>query len=123
MARQPRAFTRQTPGWFQEFDSIGGHTLEQISGLKLNNVGEVAFTGDFPGGRSVFTPNSLIVPTNHVTPNFAYEMRNEDRLGGFRKYLREVWKAAEGSPDPAQANTLARDFSDGLEQAYQESEE
>jgi hypothetical protein len=48
-------------------------------------------------------------------------MRSEGRLGGFRKYLREVWKAADGSPNPAQANTLARDFSDGLQHSYQEA--
>jgi hypothetical protein len=58
---------------------------------------------------------------DHVTPDFAYAMRSEGRLGGFRKYLREVWKAADGSPNPAQANTLARDFSDGLQHSYQEA--
>lgn len=58
---------------------------------------------------------------DHVNPEFAYTMRSEDRLGGFRKYLREIWKAADGSADPATTNSTARDFADGLQQSYQEA--
>lgn len=56
-----------------------------------------------------------------VDPNFALEMRTEQRLGGFRSYLRKVWNAVEGSPDPANADALARDFSDELTQSYQDA--
>ena len=81
----------------------------------------------FDSGAQTWTPLTKAFQNldfkflDHVTPDFAYAMRKEGRLGGFRKYLREVWKAAEGSPDPAKTNTLARDFSDGLQQSYQEA--
>ncbi len=58
---------------------------------------------------------------DRVTPEFAYAMRSEQRMGGFRSYLRKVWKAVEGSPEPAKAEGLARDFSDELTQSYQDA--
>ncbi len=56
---------------------------------------------------------------DHVSPKFAYAMREEDRLGGFRSYLRKVWQSIDGSPDAAQAARLARDFRDELSESYQ----
>ncbi len=56
-----------------------------------------------------------------VDPKFALEMRTEERLGGFRAYLRKVWNAVGGSPDPANADALARDFSDELTQSHQDA--
>jgi SEC-C motif len=56
---------------------------------------------------------------DRVDPQFAFEMRREQRLGGFRSYLRKVWNTVEGSPDPKKAESLARDFSDELTESYQ----
>lgn len=58
---------------------------------------------------------------DRVDPKFALEMRAEDRLGSFRGYLRKVWNAVEGSPEPTKADALARDFSDELTQSYQDA--
>jgi hypothetical protein len=58
---------------------------------------------------------------DRVDAKFAFEMRKEERLGGFRSYLRKVWNTIEGSPDPAKAEGLARDFSDELTQSYQDA--
>jgi hypothetical protein len=55
---------------------------------------------------------------DRVDSEFAFKMREEQRLGGFRSYLRRVWNTVEGSPDPAKADSLARDFSDELTQSY-----
>jgi hypothetical protein len=64
-------------------------------------------------------PESRLQVLDQVSIEFAYTMRKEDRLGGFRAYLRKIWKAVEGSPDPAQAERLAGYFSDELSQSYQ----
>lgn len=58
---------------------------------------------------------------DHVSSKFAYTMRQEERLSGFRAYLRKVWKAVEGSPDPGEAERFARDFKDELTQSYQQA--
>jgi hypothetical protein len=58
---------------------------------------------------------------DHVSPEFAYTMRKEERLSGFRAYLRKVWNTVEGSPEPGQAERLARDFKDELTQSYQQA--
>ncbi|MGO8758694.1 MAG: hypothetical protein ACLQG3_11275 [Terracidiphilus sp.] len=58
---------------------------------------------------------------DRVDAKFAFEIRKEERLGGFRSYLRKVWNAIEGSPDPTKAEALARDFSEELTQSYQDA--
>jgi len=56
-----------------------------------------------------------------VSPEFAYSMRQDGRLEGFRSYLRKIWKAVDGQPDPSKAQSLARDFKDELTQSYNEA--
>lgn len=56
-----------------------------------------------------------------VNAEFAFKMREEQRLGGFRSYLRKVWNTIGGSPDPTKADALAREFSDELTQSYAEA--
>jgi hypothetical protein len=58
---------------------------------------------------------------NKVEPGFAYSMRQDGRLEGFRSYLRKIWKAVDGQPDPAKAESLARDFKDELTQSYSQA--
>jgi hypothetical protein len=58
---------------------------------------------------------------DHVSPEFACEMREEGRLGGFRAYLRKIWREVGGSPEPSKAESLARDFSDELTDSYQQA--
>jgi hypothetical protein len=41
-------------------------------------------------------------------------IRQDGRLEGLRTYLRKLWNAVGGNPDPASSETLARDFSDEL---------
>ncbi len=56
-----------------------------------------------------------------VNPRFAYSMREDGRLEGFRSYLRKIWRAVDGQPDPSKAQSLARDFRDELTQSYNEA--
>lgn len=58
---------------------------------------------------------------DRVNSEFAFKMREEQRLGGFRSYLRKVWNTIGGSPDPTKAGELAREFSDELTQSYAEA--
>jgi hypothetical protein len=55
---------------------------------------------------------------NKVDSNFAVTMRQEERLGSFRSYMRKLWKSVDGNPDPTKIETLARDFKDELEGEY-----
>ena len=57
-----------------------------------------------------------------VNPEFAYSIREDGRLEGFRSYLRKIWKAVYGQPDSARAQSLARDFKDELTQSYNEAQ-
>ncbi len=56
-----------------------------------------------------------------VDPQFAYSIREDGRLEGFRSYLRNIWRAVDGQPDPSKAKGLARDFKDELTQSYNEA--
>jgi SEC-C motif-containing protein len=56
-----------------------------------------------------------------VDPKFAYTIRQDGRLEGFRAYLRKIWKAVDGQPDPSKAQGLARDFRDELTQSYNDA--
>lgn len=56
-----------------------------------------------------------------VSPKFAYSMRQDGRLEGFRSFLRKLWRTVDGQPDPSKAQGLARDFSDELTQSYNEA--
>lgn len=58
---------------------------------------------------------------DNVSPKFAYSMRQDGRLESFRSYLRRIWKAVDGQPDPAKAQNLARDFKDELTQSYNQA--
>jgi hypothetical protein len=58
---------------------------------------------------------------DNVSSEFAFKMREEQRLGGFRSYLRKVWNTVGGSPDPTRTDVLAREFSDELTQSYAEA--
>lgn len=53
-----------------------------------------------------------------VDSGFAYTIRKEGRLEGFRSYLRKLWTTVGGELDLAKAEPLARDFRDELTQAY-----
>jgi hypothetical protein len=57
-----------------------------------------------------------------VSPEFAYEMRQDGRLEGFRSYLRKIWNAVGGQPDPTKVQSLARDFKDELTQSYSQAQ-
>jgi hypothetical protein len=56
-----------------------------------------------------------------VDSKFAYSVRQNGRLEGFRSYLRRLWNAVGGDPDPAKSEALARDFRDELSQAFNEA--
>jgi hypothetical protein len=56
-----------------------------------------------------------------VDPQFAYTIRKDGRLEGFRSYLRKIWKTVDGQPDQSKAQDLARDFKDELTQSYNEA--
>jgi len=56
-----------------------------------------------------------------VDSKFACSIRQDGRLEGLRSYLRKLWNAVGGNPDPASSETLARDFSDELTQSFNEA--
>lgn len=60
---------------------------------------------------------------NDVDAGFAYKLKEEGRLGGFRNYLRKVWNKIEEDNTPAQANSAAREFSDELHEEYAKTKE
>jgi hypothetical protein len=57
-----------------------------------------------------------------VDSKFAWSIRQDGRLEGFRSYLRKVWNSVGGEPDLGRSESLARDFRDELTQTYNESE-
>lgn len=58
---------------------------------------------------------------DHVDSKFACSIRKDGRLEGRRVYLRKLWKAVDGNPDPSRSEALARDFSDELRQSFSEA--
>ncbi len=55
---------------------------------------------------------------DNVDSRFAYSIRQEGRLEGFRSYMRKLWAAVGGEPDPSKCEALARDFGDELSGAF-----
>jgi hypothetical protein len=52
---------------------------------------------------------------DRVDPAFLFKIRNEEnRLGGFRSFLRDLWKQVGGNPEPSKMESTARDFVDRL---------
>jgi len=60
---------------------------------------------------------------NNVDAGFAYKLKEEGRLGGFRNYLRRVWHKIMEDNTPAQANSAAREFGDELRDEYGKNKE
>ncbi|MCL4353942.1 SEC-C domain-containing protein, partial [Patescibacteria group bacterium] len=60
---------------------------------------------------------------NNVDAGFAYKLKEEGRLGGFRNYLRKVWNKIGENNTPSQANSAAREFSDELHEQYGKTKE
>ena len=58
----------------------------------------------------------------NVDSRFACSIRQEGRLEGLRSYLRKLWNAVGGEPDPTRSEALARDFGDELAGAYQQAQ-
>lgn len=59
---------------------------------------------------------------NNIDSRFAYQMREDGRLEGFRNYLRRVWKTVEGEENPSNIDSVARDFCDELTEEYHKAE-
>ena|SRR2546427_1525444 len=55
---------------------------------------------------------------DNVDSRFACSIRQEGRLEGFRSYMRKLWAAVGGEPDPSKSEALARDFGDELTGAF-----
>lgn len=60
---------------------------------------------------------------NDVDAGFAYKLKEEGRLGGFRNYLRKVWNKIEEKNTPEQADSAAREFGDELHEEYSKTKE
>ncbi len=60
---------------------------------------------------------------NDVDARFAYKLKEEGRLRGFRNYLRKVWHKIEENNTPEQANSAAREFGDELHEEYGKTKE
>jgi hypothetical protein len=59
---------------------------------------------------------------NNVDTAFACDIRREGRLEGFRSYLRRLWTTLNEENDLTKLASKSRDFSDELNQAYNEAE-
>lgn len=60
---------------------------------------------------------------NNVDAGFAYKLKEEGRLSGFRNYLRRVWNKIEENNTPSQANSAAQEFGDELHEEYGKTKE
>lgn len=60
---------------------------------------------------------------NDVDAGFAYKLKEEGRLSGFRNYLRRVWHKIEENNTAEQANSAAREFGDELHEEYGKTKE
>ena len=58
----------------------------------------------------------------NVDSKFACTIRQEGRLEGFRSYMRKLWNAVGGAPDPSRSEALARDFADELTGAFRQAQ-
>lgn len=60
---------------------------------------------------------------NNVDARFAYKLKEEGRLAGFRNYLRKVWSKIEDDNTLEQAHKAAREFGDELHEEYGKTKE
>lgn len=60
---------------------------------------------------------------NNIDPKFAFRLKEEGRLEKFRSFLRKVWIGIEGNPSYEQADKLAREFAEELQEEYSKSKE
>jgi hypothetical protein len=59
---------------------------------------------------------------NDVDSKFAYDLREEDRLGGFRNFLRRVYATVETREGEAGSDRLAAEFQLELKEEYRKAE-
>ncbi|HTN90479.1 MAG TPA: SEC-C domain-containing protein [Sorangium sp.] len=59
---------------------------------------------------------------DNVDADFAFSIREDGRLHGFRALINQIWSSIKGAPDAARAESLARDFADQVRQKYGEAE-
>lgn len=60
---------------------------------------------------------------SNIDPKFAFRLKEEGRLEKFRSFLRRVWIEIDGNPSYEQANKLARQFSEELQEEYGKTKE
>lgn len=60
---------------------------------------------------------------NNIDPKFAFRLKEEGRLEGFRQFLRKVWVGIEGNPSYEEAEKLARRLSEELQEEYGKTKE
>lgn len=60
---------------------------------------------------------------SNIDPKFAYRLKEEGRLEKFRSFLRRVWIEIGGNPSYEQANKLARQFAEELQEEYGKTKE
>jgi len=58
-----------------------------------------------------------------IDPQFAYRLKEEGRLDRFRHFLRKVWVDIGGNPSVDQADKLAREYGDELQEEYAKTKE
>ena len=83
---------------------------------------------DLPAEAQIWTPLSKAFSNlqfqflDGYSADFAFELRQDNRLQNFRRYLRSIWKAIDGSTSADEAERHARDLADELESAYAEAQ-
>ena len=60
---------------------------------------------------------------DNVDSQFAARLREEDRLAGFRTFLRDLWGKIGGSADSVRAESLAREYAQRLAEEHRRAEE
>lgn len=60
---------------------------------------------------------------NNVDPTFAARLREEERLLGFRQFLKDVWQKAGAKADLSNAESAAKEFRERLGEEYRKVQE
>jgi hypothetical protein len=88
-----------------------------------------ALSGEFSETARVWSPLTKAFQglnftfLDDVDTAFACEIRSEDRLAGFRAFLRDIWVALTSKPETAYDRETVRTFNDRLQFEYQKASE
>lgn len=107
--------------------SCGNTRAFPFTDMRSHWKGLLEAAGELPEDARVWTPLSNAFSAlkfdflDSYDADLAFELRQDNRLHNFRRYLRNVWKTIDGSTSIGAAERHARDLADELEPAYAEA--